>query len=201
MRKVERACAFTGHRPRKFPWGYDELDARCVSLKSALTEQIEQLAMNGVTQFLSGMAEGVDTWAALAVLALRDKNAALKLHCILPCREQAEQWGAPAQDLYRSILEQADSVVYVNRDYRKDCMLERNRFLVEHSDILLAVYNGERRGGTAATIRYARKAGREVWIMDPETHLVTREEGICQTAGKSPPTRKREVPFRPGSML
>lgn len=84
---------------------------------------------------------------------------------------------------------------------QKDCMLERNRFLVEHSDILLAVYNGERRGGTAATIRYARKAGREVWIMDPETHLVTREEGICQTAGKSPPTRKREVPFRPGSML
>ena len=59
MRKVERACAFTGHRPRKFPWGYDELDARCVSLKSVLTEQIEQLAMNGVTQFLSGMAEGV----------------------------------------------------------------------------------------------------------------------------------------------
>lgn len=158
MRKVERACAFTGHRPRKFPWGYDELDTRCVSLKSVLTEQIEQLAMNGVTQFLSGMAEGVDTWAALAVLALREKNDALKLHCILPCREQAEQWGAPAQALYRSILEQADSVVYVNRDYKKDCMLERNRFLVEHSDILLAVYNGERRGGTAATIRYARKA-------------------------------------------
>mgnify|MGYP005780282859 FL=1 len=73
MRKVERACAFTGHRPRKFPWGYDELDTRCVSLKSVLTEQIEQLAMNGVTQFLSGMAEGVDTWAALAVLALREK--------------------------------------------------------------------------------------------------------------------------------
>lgn len=184
MRKVERACAFTGHRPRKFPWGYDELDTQCVSLKSVLTEQIEQLAMNGVTQFLSGMAEGVDTWAALAVLALREKNDALKLHCILPCREQAEQWGAPAQALYRSILEQADSVVYVNRDYKKDCMLERNRFLVEHSDILLAVYNGERRGGTAATIRYARKAGREVWIMDPETHLVTREKGICQTAGK-----------------
>ena len=55
MRKVERACAFTGHRPRKFPWGYDEMDARCVSLKSVLAEQIEQLTRNGVTQFLSGM--------------------------------------------------------------------------------------------------------------------------------------------------
>ncbi len=22
-----RCCAFTGHRPKKFPWGYDETDA------------------------------------------------------------------------------------------------------------------------------------------------------------------------------
>ena len=27
---IERCCAFTGHRPKKFPWGYNEADARCV---------------------------------------------------------------------------------------------------------------------------------------------------------------------------
>lgn len=36
-------------------------------------------------------------------------------------------------------------------------MLERNRFLVDHTDLLLAVYNGEQRGGTAATVRYAQE--------------------------------------------
>lgn len=31
-------CAFTGHRPKKFPWKYDEKDKRCLALKSVLTE-------------------------------------------------------------------------------------------------------------------------------------------------------------------
>lgn len=169
-------CAFTGHRPRKFSWGYDESDARCVALKNALAEQIERLFEKGTTQFMSGMAEGTDTWAALSVLALRSKNKAIKLHCVLPCKEQADKWNPSAQKQYHSILGCADSVVYVNQYYHKDCMLERNHFLVDHSNILLAVYNGERRGGTAATVRYAQRSGREILILDPTTELVTCHE-------------------------
>ena len=52
-----------------------------MALKTVLMEQIMLLAEAGVTQFLSGMAEAVDTWSALSVLALREKNPALKLHC------------------------------------------------------------------------------------------------------------------------
>ena len=168
-------CAFSGHRPQKFPWHYDETDSRCIALKAALTEQICLLAGAGVTQFLSGMAEGTDIWSALSVLALREKNPAMKLHCILPCKAQADKWMPSSRDLYRSILERADSIVYVSREYYKDCMLDRNRFLVEHAAILLAVYNGEWRGGTAATTRYARKLGRKIIMIDPETLHVTHE--------------------------
>ncbi len=57
---IERCCAFTGHRPRKFPWGYGEADVRCVALKKALAEQIAKLVNAGYTDFLSGMAEGTD---------------------------------------------------------------------------------------------------------------------------------------------
>ena len=52
-------------------------------------------------------------------------------------------------------------------------MLDRNRFLVNHAAALLAVYNGERRGGTAATMRYARKMGREIIVIDPITRLIS----------------------------
>ena len=171
-----KSCAFSGHRPRKFPWKYDETDSRCVALKAVLMEQIKLLNDAGVTQFLSGMAEAADTWSALSVLALREKNPALKLHCILPCREQADKWSVSSRDLYRSILERADSIVYVSREYHKNCMLERNRFLVEHASTLLAVYNGERRGGTAATMRYAQKIGREIIVIDPITRLISYGE-------------------------
>ena len=165
---IERCCAFTGHRPRKFTWGYNEADARCVALKETLAKEIAKLVNAGYTDFFSGMAEGTDTWAALAVLALKKENPALKLHCVLPCEGQADGWSASARELYHSILEQADEVVYVSREYQDGCMLKRNRYLVDHAACLLAVYNGERRGGTAMTVRYARKLGREIILLNPK---------------------------------
>ena len=176
------ACAFTGHRPKSFPWRYDEKDPRCLALKEVLAEQITALAEAGVTQFLSGMAEGVDAWSASFVLALREKNPAIKLHCILPCTTQAEKWSASSRELYRSILERADSVVYVSRNYHQNCMLDRNRFLVEHTSTLLAVYNGIRRSGTGATVNYARKMGREIIVIDPITRLISHEKSVPSPA-------------------
>ena len=148
MGLMNKACAFTGHRPSKLPWRYNETDSRCVALKMVLTEQITALIEAGVTQFLSGMAEGTDIFCSEIVLALREKNPKIKLHCILPCTAQAEKWSVSSQELYRSILGRADSVVYVSRDYHEKCRLDRNRFLVEHAATLLAVYNGDQRGGT-----------------------------------------------------
>lgn len=161
-------CAFTGHRPFKFPWRYDETDSRCLALKAALTRQISALAEEGVTDFFSGMAECTDCYCAQIVLGLRDKNPALRLHCVLPCREQADRWSAAARARYRSILGRADSVVYVSPVYYQGCMLARNRRLVESAAILLAVYNGELRGGTAATVRYAQRLGRRLIVLDPD---------------------------------
>lgn len=80
---------------------------------------------------------------------------------------QADRWSGSAQERYHFILGQADSVDYVSREYYSGCMLDRNHQLVETAGLLLAVYNGERRGGTAATVRYAQKAGREVVILGP----------------------------------
>lgn len=178
----QSVCAVTGHRPQKYPWGYDEDAPLCVALKRTLAEQIEVLAGAGTTDYLSGMVQGADTWAALAVLALRDKNPALKLRCVLPCEGQADRWAASARELYQSILSRADSVVYVNREYHDGCMLERNRYLVDHAGTLLAVYNGERRGGTAATVRYAGKKGRGLIVIAPRSLQVS----VTQWTGNRP---------------
>ena len=127
---ISRACAFTGHRPQKLPWRNDETAPGCVALKETLTTQITALVEDGYTEFLTGMAEGVDLWAAQIVLALRVANPSLRLHCILPCVEQSAKWSVALQKQYRAILEQADSIIFVNRANKKNCMLERNHFLV-----------------------------------------------------------------------
>lgn len=167
LSEVRKTCAFTGHRPKKLSWGYNEADARCVAVRAALERQICLLIQDGVTDFLSGMAEGIDLMAAQIVLDLRAVYPKIKLHCILPHKGQEKKWSLASQKRYRAIMEEADSMIYVSRIFHKDCMLERNRFLVAHSDVLVAVYNGEYRGGTAATIRYAQKLGRRVIVLDP----------------------------------
>ena len=161
------ACAFTGHRPHKFPWKGDEADLRCVALKAVLAEQVEKLVAAGVTDFYSGMAEGSDVWLSQIVLDLRKENPALKLHCYLPCEGQADKWSSSAQERYHSILGQADSVIYVSHKYYDGCMIARNHHLVEAAGRLLAVFNGVKRSGTGATLNYARKLGREILIIEP----------------------------------
>lgn len=83
-----KVCAFTGHRPKSFSWKYDESASDCILLKEILAEQIRALAERGVTDFLSGMAQGADLWCSKIVLDLKKKNPALMLHCILPCKGQ-----------------------------------------------------------------------------------------------------------------
>lgn len=168
-----KSCAFTGHRPKSFPWKYDESADACLHLKEILTREIVKLIDCGVTDFYSGLAEGVDTWAVQIVLNLREKNPALNVHCVLPCRSQAIKWTSAAQQHHQWLQEQADSITCLSEDYYDGCMLERNRYLVNHSSILLAVYNGSRRSGTGMTVRYAQKLGREIIKIDPKTGKVT----------------------------
>jgi uncharacterized phage-like protein YoqJ len=51
-------CAFTGHRPSSFHFGYDEQHPDCVKLKLIMASQIAALIDNGVKTFLTGMALG-----------------------------------------------------------------------------------------------------------------------------------------------
>lgn len=94
---------------------------------------------------------------------------------ILPHEGQSDKWSDSAQERYHLILKQADSIEYVSHEYYDGCMLDRNHRLVEAAKTLLAVYNGERRGGTAATIRYARKLGRKIISLNPSSLEAVRE--------------------------
>ncbi len=174
--QANKVGAFTGHRPQNLPWRFDETDTRCIALKAALDKQIKQLVDAGVTTWLSGMALGVDCWAAQAVLKLREKNSAVRLFCILPCKNQAVRWNASSQETYHSILTQSDFNLYVSETYTDTCMHERNHILVASSDLLLAVFDGRQKSGTLSTVNYARQEGREILILDPITLKATHEK-------------------------
>ena len=93
----QHSCAFTGHRPKSFPWKYDETASDCILLKEVLAAQIAMLANGGITDWFSGMAQGTDHWSAEIVLGLRERSPGMRLHCILPCEGQEKGWAASWQ--------------------------------------------------------------------------------------------------------
>lgn len=159
-------CAFTGHRPQRLPWGSNELDPRCEALKKLLSAAVAQAVKQGYTTFLCGMARGCDTYFAEAVLAQKQNDPCIELIAMLPCPEQSVRWPAADRQRYEQILSCCSAVEILSPSYDKECMLRRNRAMVERAQMLISVYDGGS-GGTGQTVRLAREKGMEirpVWL-------------------------------------
>lgn len=163
-----RTCAFTGHRPQSLPFGFNESDERCVALKQKLRNEIIRLIEeNGVTHFISGMAIGVDMYAAEIVLGLKAKYN-ITLECAIPCETQAEKWSEPLRNRYFEIASKCDKEAMLQHHYTPDCMDKRNRYMVDHADYIIAVWDG-RASGTSKTVRYAQHQGKPIRVINPKT--------------------------------
>ena len=163
MREQSRTCCFTGHRPEKLPWGTDEGDPRCRMLKKKLYDAVEAAYGEGMRHFICGMARGCDFYFAEAVLALRAERGDVSLEAAVPCPTQADSWPAEDRARWRRILDQCDLETMVQHNYTPGCMLRRNRYMVDHSALVIAVYDGTS-GGTRRTLEYALR--RKVPFLD-----------------------------------
>lgn len=63
-----------------------------------------------------------------------------------------------------TLLKECDSVKVHTDRYSKSCYIVRNRYMVDCSALVIAVHDGRKSGGTAATIRYAHKMECDVFI-------------------------------------
>ena len=161
----ENVCAFTGHRPESFSFGTNESSPECLRIKRRLKEEILKMAKNGVDTFITGMARGVDMWAAAAVLELSRQFIDIRLIAAIPYVNQPRPWSDAEKERYGRIIDNSTAIV-LRQDYCRGCLLYRNRYMVDNSAHLIAVYNGSGKGGTAYTVDYARKRGRDIVIID-----------------------------------
>lgn len=161
-----RTCCFTGHRPDKLPWGLDEQDPRCTTLKHSLGRELELLYRRGFRHFISGMAMGCDLYFAEAALALRERCHGVTVEGAVPCPTQAQKWPETLRRRWRAILDTCDLETVVQQNYDRWCMLRRDRYIVDRSAAVLAVFDGAP-GGTQYTLNYAMDKKREILLLDP----------------------------------
>lgn len=158
--------SFTGHRPDKLPY-FGEDDPAFLNMRSRLAEAIDCLIRDGADEFYTGMARGVDMWAAELVLEQKERNPAIRLIAVKPCPNQCKGWTNSEKQRYDEILAQCDKVMTISPAYDEKCMHKRDRALVDLCDVLVAVYSGSVRGGTAYTVSYANQKARKLVIVPP----------------------------------
>jgi uncharacterized phage-like protein YoqJ len=149
-----KSCCFTGHRPEKLNVTEDKI-------KPILRDEIEKAVSDGFTVFISGMARGIDMWAAELVLGMRINSPDLKLVCAVPYDGFEKKWKMEERMRYSRILNSADMVKIVCRHYSPYVFQMRNVWMVDRSERVIAAYRGND-GGTKNTIKYAQRVGIEV---------------------------------------
>jgi uncharacterized phage-like protein YoqJ len=154
--------AVTGHRPDKLGGYSRELD-----------NALSAFAMGVLTQrrpssVLSGMALGWDQSVAIAAVRL-----GIPFGAIIPFEGQENRWPKAAQETYRRLVNAASFVHVVCERWQVEdggaswALQERNRWMIDNTLDVIALWNGDRSGGTYNCIQYAKEGRREianVWL-------------------------------------
>ena len=155
---INKVCCFTGHRPEKCK------DSE-MNIRSKLAEEIKIAVDDGFDTFITGMALGVDTWAAEEVLKLHREKNNIQLVCAVPFKGVERNRTLEQQESFNAILSKANYVEYICQKYTRWCFYARNEWMVDRAKRVIAVFNGMH-GGTEHTINYAKKNEREIVMIN-----------------------------------
>jgi len=144
----------TGHRDlsaAQVAWLRPELDRVLLKLRTE----------HGTTDAATGAALGADQefgWSALF--------AGMSLHAHIPYPEQAARWPAEDQAAYRRLLERCTARTVYGPSYDVRWLFVRNDGLLDAANVLVAVWDGRRKGGTFDTVKKAAGRGLPVIHLD-----------------------------------
>lgn len=147
----KKVCCFTGNRTSK-------LTRSPEVCKHLLVGAIMDSYEKDYRIFISGMAEGVDRWAAMAILTLRCFFPDVRLVTAMPFPSRKKEGVLDEETM---ILSEADENRELSKAYWQGAYETRNEWMVNMSSRVIALMD-EERSGSGNTVRYAEKMGRDV---------------------------------------
>lgn len=150
----ERTCCVTGHR--EIP------EERRLYVRNELQNAVETAVANGFTHFISGFAAGVDLEFAAIVEQFIHCGHCLTLEAAIPHAGRLKGKNKELQKL----LGACNKVTILCDRYSPDCFFRRNRYMVDASALVIAVYDGRKSGGTYYTMNYAQTHKKELRIIE-----------------------------------
>lgn len=171
-------CAITALRPNCFKFKYKENHTGCKRLKRRLEEEFKHLYQQGVRHFFVGGALGVDMWAGEILLRLKEKSeyGDLKLQLVLPCDGHDKDWDERARRRMAFLRKHSLEPIIVGTGFTTVNYRKRNEYLVDHADVLIAVFDTDLsiHDGAQLMIDYARTKKIPIVLINPDNGTVTR---------------------------
>ncbi len=124
-----------------FPWGFDEEDEGCNTLKLALAQKIMELRQQGVTHFAVVADYGIGLYAGECVNALRQTDPDLMRFVVTPHEEQAVKWAPYLRERYFQLLADCTIMEAASLHKTPDCEYDAYRKIIEYADIVFAIYD------------------------------------------------------------
>lgn len=156
LRKTEvfmkKACV-TGHR------NINNTQINC----KAVNKLIDLAINNGIEQFLVGMSRGADFRFA-EVLSERKLNWV----AVIPCLEQTILWTTEDRNHHLHLLKFPSDMIILTDFYKQGVMQARNKYMVDNSELLLAIYDDSEKGGTAHTVKSAIEQNKLIYQFNPK---------------------------------
>lgn len=175
---------FTGHRPEKlggYNWNTSKNLAIIREIRIALLKLIEEENPNKI-EFICGGALGTDQMSFEVCYRLKEfykGKIKITIEVAVPYKNQPKKWFNKVDiNRYYSQLERADKVTEVDSvagyirtktpigEHNNYKLQIRNEYMVDSSDIVVAIYDGSR-GGTANCIEYAEKKDKRIIVINP----------------------------------
>lgn len=151
--------AFTGHRPNKLN-GYIIPNPTYLHVCKEIDRALKEFKPEKI---ITGMALGVDQWAAMIAHKL-----GIPFMAAIPFERQEAKWPEESQKTYRLLRKLASEEVIVSPgNYSAEKMQTRNEWMVNHCDKLIAIYNSDPNGGTANCVKYAQSIQKDIYVIDP----------------------------------
>ena len=163
-----KICAVTGHRPKGFPWNYRDKSCKKQKeyLKTLEDTIIELIEKDGFDYFISGGAIGADQDFAEIVIKLKKYYPQIRLEIAVPCPEQDLKWCDSDKKRYKRILKQADLQNILTSSYNPHCMQARNKYMADKCELMIVVWNGQKRGGTYNTFMYLKSLNKPYKLIE-----------------------------------
>ena len=147
-----KTCCITGHR--------DMSEEQTEKIRSVLKEKTIKALDDGFVKFMSSFTGNVDRAFAEIVLKMKKDHPEIQMSAVIPYRNKLNRMNE--QEDIKALLDSCDDITVLKEDYQPNIYVERNRYLAEHSDRAIIVYDGREKGATVNMIRQIHRRHKEM---------------------------------------